>query len=123
MTEKNTIVAQGSVFEGKFTVQGSVIIEGSLKGEIQAEQKVIIGKTGKVDAEVSAAQMEVSGEFKGNVKAEKEIIINATGKLKGNIIHRPKNLIINRGGLFIGKSLELTRPEPETHLGPLRSTA
>ena len=44
----NSVIGDGSVFEGKIYIQGSLEINGKFEGEIKTEAQIVIGKTGKV---------------------------------------------------------------------------
>ena len=48
----NAILDQGTEFEGKLTFEGTVRIDGSFKGEIFSDATLIIGESGKVEADI-----------------------------------------------------------------------
>jgi cytoskeletal protein CcmA (bactofilin family) len=70
------------------------------KGKILSEGCVIIGETGKVEADIKADTIFMSGEVHGNMVAKTKLEITSHGKLKGNI--KTGSLIIAEGVLFEG---------------------
>lgn len=123
MSDKVTVIAEGTAFEGTFTAHGPMIIDGKCKGEFVSQDKIVVGKTGMVEAEISTPRIEISGELVGNVQVDEEIIINHTGKLKGNILHNQAQLVIHKGGLFLGKSMECEKPGIKGTVDSIKSTA
>ncbi len=87
ITDMNTncIIGEGSIFEGRFFVNGPVLIEGKFQGEIRTDDQVVIGPTGKVKTDITARKVTVSGTIIGNISASEEVNLLATGKILGNI--------------------------------------
>ncbi len=100
----NCIIGEGSVFEGKFYVNGPVLIEGKFQGDIRTNDQVVIGPTGKVKTDISAKKVTVSGTIIGNITASEEVNLLATGKILGNIITPKLNVehgVITSGQVII----------------------
>lgn len=100
-----TIIAEGVKIDGKINCPGSARIDGSVKGEITIEDEVIIGKEGKVDANIKTKDAIIAGTYKGDMIASGEVEIAATGKFIGNLTQKDALLTIAKGGLFKGESL------------------
>lgn len=81
----NCLIGEGSVFEGKFYVEGSIRIEGKFEGEIKTEDQLIIAPSGKVKTDIEAKRVVVAGTLIGNIKASEEVNLLETGKVLGNI--------------------------------------
>jgi cytoskeletal protein CcmA (bactofilin family) len=81
----NSIIGEGSIFEGKFYINGSLQIDGRFEGEIKTKEHVIIGELGKVKTDITAKKVSVGGTLIGNVEAEEEVTLLATGRILGNI--------------------------------------
>jgi cytoskeletal protein CcmA (bactofilin family) len=79
------IIGQNSVFEGKFFVVGSILIEGKFEGEIRTEEQLTIGPTGKVKTDIFARRVIVGGTLIGNIDATEEVTLLQNGKVLGNI--------------------------------------
>jgi cytoskeletal protein CcmA (bactofilin family) len=96
----NAILDQGTEFEGKLTFEGTVRIDGSFKGEIFSDATLIVGESGKVEADIRVRNVVVSGEIIGNVEATEKVELLAPAALKGNI--KTPNLTIEEGVVFEG---------------------
>ena len=97
----NCLIGEGSVFEGRFFVEGSIRIEGKFEGEIKTEDQLIIAPSGKVKTDIVAKRVVVAGTLIGNIKASEEVNLLETGKVLGNI-ETPK-LIVEPGIVSQGK--------------------
>ena len=83
--EVNSIIGEGSVFEGKFLIHGSLLIQGKFAGAIKTEDTLIIGETGRVKTDITARRVIVGGTLIGNIKATEEVILQETGRVLGDI--------------------------------------
>jgi cytoskeletal protein CcmA (bactofilin family) len=81
----NSVIGQGSIFEGKFYIAGSLKIDGKFEGEIKTDEALYIGETGKVKTNISAKEVTVSGTLIGNIRAENEVRLEETGRMLGDI--------------------------------------
>jgi cytoskeletal protein CcmA (bactofilin family) len=97
---RNTVIGSGTMIEGIVSSKENVCVEGVFKGKIISEGCVIIGETGKVEADIKADTIFMSGEVHGNMVAKTKLEITSHGKLKGNI--KTGSLIIAEGVLFEG---------------------
>ena len=100
-----TIIAEGVTIDGKVNSPGSTRIDGTIKGELISDKEVIIGKEGKVNANVQTRNAVIAGSFKGEMNASGEVEISSTGKFVGNLIQKEALLTIAKGGLFKGESI------------------
>jgi len=81
----NSVIGEGSIFKGKFYINGSLQIDGRFEGEIKTKDQVIIGELGKVKTDITAKKVIVGGTLIGNIEAEEEVFLLATGRVLGNI--------------------------------------
>jgi cytoskeletal protein CcmA (bactofilin family) len=83
----NTMIGEGSVFQGKFFVHGSFQIDGKFEGEIRSEEHLYVGETGKVKTEViRAKKVTIAGIVLGDIDALEEVKLLSTGRVLGNIV-------------------------------------
>jgi cytoskeletal protein CcmA (bactofilin family) len=97
----NCIIGEGSIFEGRFYVNGSILIEGKFQGDIKTDDQLIVGPTGKVKTDIIARKVIVAGTLIGNILASEEVSLLHTGKVLGNIV-TPK-LTVEPGVITEGK--------------------
>ena len=96
----NSVIGENSVFEGRFYVSGSILIEGKFDGEIKTEDQLTVGPTGKVKTDIYARKVTVAGTLIGNITASEEVDLLENGKILGNI-NTPK-LNVESGVLIQG---------------------
>jgi cytoskeletal protein CcmA (bactofilin family) len=97
----NCVIGEGSIFDGKFYVNGSILIEGKFQGDIRTEDQLIVGPSGKVKTDIQARRVTIAGTLIGNISASEEVSLLHTGKVLGNIC-TPK-LIVEPGVITDGK--------------------
>jgi cytoskeletal protein CcmA (bactofilin family) len=107
----NCVIGEGSVFEGRFHVNGSILIEGKFEGDIKTEEQLVVGPTGKVKTDIYARKVIISGTLIGNIIATEEVNLLASGKVLGNIT-TPK-LTVEDGVVTEGK-VTITSGSSET---------
>lgn len=111
-------IGKGTEIRGDIVASGSVRIDGTVEGSIDAERNVTVGEGGKVAAEVSGVNVVVAGELTGNVKASGRLEIASTGRVYGDVV--VTSLAVEDGAVFLGrcemsenrKALEVSTPEP-----------
>jgi cytoskeletal protein CcmA (bactofilin family) len=82
---------------------GNIRIDGSVAGLVETPAgSVVVGKMGRVNANIRARQVFVAGAVKGDVEAPAGLEITSTGKVFGNIT--VGSLQIEQGGVFRGQS-------------------
>jgi cytoskeletal protein CcmA (bactofilin family) len=96
----NAILDRGSEFEGKLTFEGTVRIDGKFKGEIFSDANLVIGESGKLDANITVGSVSISGEIKGNITARTKVEIHPPAVVHGNI--QTPSLVIEEGAVFDG---------------------
>lgn len=96
----NSVIGEGSEFIGEFKLDGLLRIDGTFRGRLQTNGKVIIGKTGFVDTDVRARVVVAGGEIHGNIYATESVRLLSTCKVYGDVI-TPK-LQIDEGVIFNG---------------------
>lgn len=102
----DTLVGNGTVFEGALTSKESICVEGTVRGKLVCDGSVIVGEKGRVDADIIADTVLLGGEVNGNIVARTKLEITTSGKLRGDI--KTGSLIIAEGVLFEGKCQMIT---------------
>lgn len=81
----NCLIGENSVFEGRFLVSGSILIEGKLEGENKTDEQLTVGPTGRVKTGIIARRVTAAGTLIGNISASEEVTLLAKAKALGNI--------------------------------------
>ncbi|MGJ7093451.1 bactofilin family protein [Vibrio hannami] len=103
-----TIIAEGAKIAGELTLSGNIQVDGVLTGKLQTEKLVTISPSGRIEGEIYAEKAIINGHFEGEVFA-RNIEILANGNLKGEVTS--SELIIHKGGVFLGNSKTVTGEE------------
>ncbi|MEK3882975.1 polymer-forming cytoskeletal protein [Paenibacillus sp. PL2-23] len=98
----DTLIGEGTTFEGKLKTEASIRIEGTIIGDIMSSGDVIIGENGSATSNVIARDLVLAGQLNGDVEVRGKLTICATGVLNGNIATQA--LVIESGGVFNGSS-------------------
>ncbi len=96
----DSFIGKDACFEGKLSFGGTVRIDGSFIGEIEATGNLVIGIEGRVDADIQAASIICNGEINGKAIAEQFIDIRTPGKMFGDI--QAPTVVIQEGVVFKG---------------------
>jgi cytoskeletal protein CcmA (bactofilin family) len=95
-----SVIADGCSFNGTISVSGSIRVDGRFDGKLSVSDTLVIGKTGKVRAEVEAKVATIAGNLSGEVNAREGVKLQAGSHFEGNIY--TKNLVIEEGVYFDG---------------------
>jgi cytoskeletal protein CcmA (bactofilin family) len=104
MKEKKKEIEEGKItgffdketeIKGDLQFKGTFRVDGKFKGKVDSESVLIIGDSGKVEADVKIGHIIVNGEIKGNIHASDKVEVNSNGRVIGTII-TPK-LIVEEG--------------------------
>ncbi|MBF0124984.1 MAG: polymer-forming cytoskeletal protein [Magnetococcales bacterium] len=96
-----TVIATGTRVTGDIQVDCKLHIDGELSGTILSSSLVTIGKTGRVDGEITACKLVVTGRFEGHADCD-EVEILSGGRITGQV--ESNLLVIERGSAFSGES-------------------
>jgi cytoskeletal protein CcmA (bactofilin family) len=81
--------------KGDLHFKGTFRVDGHFKGKVDSESILIIGDSGKVEADIKIGHLIVNGEIKGNIHASEKVEVNANGRVFGTIVS-PK-LVVEEG--------------------------
>ncbi len=80
-----TLISAGTTFNGDISSNNDLRIDGTIKGNIQCDAKVIIGAGGFVDGHIEGNQAEVSGRVQGNISVKELLQLKGQCTVQGNI--------------------------------------
>jgi cytoskeletal protein CcmA (bactofilin family) len=81
----NSTIGEGSIFEGKFYISGSLRIDGKFEGDIKTDEELVVGENGKVKTNIHAKNVVVAGTVIGNITADEEVKLLETARVLGDI--------------------------------------
>ncbi|HET6670585.1 MAG TPA: polymer-forming cytoskeletal protein [Pyrinomonadaceae bacterium] len=94
-------VGSGTELTGETTFKAMLRVDGHLSGKISSSSgTLIVGATGKIDANVEVAVAVVHGTVNGDIIASQRLELGRASKVNGNI--QTPSLVIEQGGIFEG---------------------
>jgi len=82
----STFIGTKSEINGNLSFEGTIRVDGSLKGKITSgEGTLIVGETAKIEADINVGLAVVMGEVTGTVQAKKRIEIYKPARVAGDL--------------------------------------
>ncbi|MCA1624490.1 MAG: polymer-forming cytoskeletal protein [Acidobacteria bacterium] len=101
-------VGSGTILTGETTFHAVLRVDGHLTGRVSSEGgTLIIGPTGRVDANILVAAAIINGMVNGDIVATEKLQLGSTAQILGNI--QAPRLIIEDGALLEG-SCSMIKP-------------
>jgi cytoskeletal protein CcmA (bactofilin family) len=99
------------LIKGEISGSGSVHIEGKVEGSIELpDDRVTVGRNGRVSANIAAQDIVVLGEVLGSCKASDHLNIRCDGSLYGDVV--VSRISVEEGAYLTG-SIDIRRePAP-----------
>jgi len=105
---------EDSEIEGRYTCSGTVMLDAKLRGEITAQDTLIIGERAVVEATVRAAILVVHGQLVGDVTASERVELKGTARVTGDI--EAPAMIMEAGAVLDGQCrMTKEKPADATH--------
>jgi cytoskeletal protein CcmA (bactofilin family) len=105
----NTIIGPNTIVLGSVDSGGFTRVDGSVRGDMNAKGRVVIGERARMKSNVSGTQITIGGVVRGNVLASERLIVLSTGLVIGDVITR--RIQADEGCLIHGKVIVCTSDE------------
>ena len=103
-------VGNGTVLTGETNFQAMLRVDGHLTGRVSSESgTLIVGSTGRVDANILVAAAMINGTINGDIVALEKVELGRTARVIGNI--QSPRLTIEDGAIFEGSCSMLKSKE------------
>jgi len=100
-TSLGAFLGSGSKIHGQLAFSGPVEIDGSVDGEIVAQDKLTLGESASIKGTIHGSEILVKGAVQGDIVASKKLVIKKPARIIGNI--STPSLTIEEGVTFDGK--------------------
>ncbi len=80
-----SLVGVGMTMEGDSETDGSLRIEGTIRGNVRAGKSLVIGKDGLIEGNIYIQEAVIAGRVLGAVYAESYLELQATSEISGEI--------------------------------------
>jgi cytoskeletal protein CcmA (bactofilin family) len=106
------VIGENITIEGTVHAKEDIIMEGRIKGTIEAKShRITIGPKGHIEADVDAEDVVIGGKMIGKVVAHNKVQITKDADFTGSII--AKRIAIEDGA-YIKATIELEKQEQKT---------
>ncbi len=109
-TTLTTVIGADSSLHGELQSKGTVRIDGTFEGNIQADC-VIVGESGLIRGDVASRETTVGGRVEGSISCGESVEITSRGQVRGDVT--TPRLSVAEGGLFEGRSHMLKASEAD----------
>jgi cytoskeletal protein CcmA (bactofilin family) len=111
-----TTIGKAVKIVGQIFTKEDLDIDGDVEGTIESQDnKITIGQTGRVQADIRACNVVILGQVQGNVTASNKVDIRKHAKLVGDIA--TSRISIEDGAIFKG-SIDIVKTEPKSAATP-----
>jgi len=110
-----SIVGTGMTIEGDCETDGSLRIEGTIRGNVRAGESVVIGEDGLVEGSIYTQDAVIAGRVLGAVYAESHLELQATSQISGEIQARRMRVedgAALQGQVAVGEGSVKSAPKP-----------
>ena len=80
-----TIIGAGTTITGNVQSNGDIRIDGTIKGNLLAKAKVLIGAQGKIDGDIDGKQADILGTVTGKIKVADLLYLHGKAVVDGDI--------------------------------------
>ena len=99
-TDVINMIGAGTTILGDVISKGDIRVDGALKGSVNTEGKVVLGKAGVIEGDVTCKDADISGIVKAKITVSQLLTLKTSAKLSGDII--TNKLSIEPGAAFTG---------------------
>jgi cytoskeletal protein CcmA (bactofilin family) len=103
---KTLIVGQGTSLSGEINSCERLVVEGSIRANLQACRSMLIAETGLFSGNAAIDDVDIYGRFEGDLAVRKRLLIRASGDVSGTISYG--QIEVEAGGKIAG-SVQSTR--------------
>lgn len=95
------VISVGTFIDGKFSAAENVRLDGTIKGEIKCDKRLVMGEQGKVEGNVTTVDAVIMGTVEGELKATGTLTLKGSALIKGTIT--AKFMVVEEGARYYGE--------------------
>jgi cytoskeletal protein CcmA (bactofilin family) len=96
----STVIGSGITIEGEVSSDDDVVVQGTIRGKLQAKEGVTVEHGAVVEADVSAGPIRVAGQVTGNLTSTDRVDLENGARVVGNV--KATRITIADGAQFKG---------------------
>lgn len=94
------VIAEGTNLEGTVNSNTNIRVDGSIKGILNCQDKLVMGETGNIEGTISTKDAIIMGTFKGDITVNGTLHLKSSAILHGDIV--AQFLIVDEGAEYFG---------------------
>ncbi|HEX7117251.1 MAG TPA: polymer-forming cytoskeletal protein [Longimicrobiales bacterium] len=95
-----SIIGPGMRVVGDCITEGTLRVEGTVEGTVEAGKAVVVGKDGVVTGDINTQDAVIGGRVVGTIRAESRLELQATCVIEGEV--RARRIKLDEGGRVNG---------------------
>lgn len=109
-----SIIGPGMQIEGDVVTDGTVRVEGTIRGSIRAAKAVVLGKSGEVAGDIITQDAVIGGRVVGTITAESRLELQGTCTIEGEVRAAAEHIMLHEGARFNGniKMIGMEQEQP-----------
>ncbi|MDL2255858.1 polymer-forming cytoskeletal protein [Parabacteroides sp. OttesenSCG-928-G06] len=107
----HNLISAGTIIIGNVYTDSDFRLDGEVEGEIACSEKLILGKTSRVQGKVSASYAEVLGQVQGSITAD-TLVLKSSARIQGDLA--AQSLEMEPDALFDGRCKMLKKTETDS---------
>jgi cytoskeletal protein CcmA (bactofilin family) len=96
----STVIGAGITLEGEISSDEDVIVEGTVRGKLEAKEGVTVASGGVVEADITSGPLSVAGAVTGNITSTDRVDLQTGARVVGNV--KATRITIADGAQFKG---------------------
>lgn len=121
--EMNGFIGPGMEVHGTVRFKNLLRVDGLLEGRVESYERLVVGETGRVKAEVIVGSLEVHGTVSGKISVDDQVEILPGARVEGELYASAPAVHISKGGVFDGELFMIQPADAEPGSGPSGQTA
>jgi cytoskeletal protein CcmA (bactofilin family) len=96
----STVIGAGITIEGEVSADDEVVVQGTIRGKLDAREGVTVEAGATVEADISAGPLTVAGSVTGNISSTDRVDLLGGARVVGNV--KATRITIADGAQFKG---------------------
>ena len=96
----STVIGAGITIEGEISADEELVVQGTIKGKVEAREGVTVEAGGVVEADIVSGPLTVAGSITGNITSSDRVDLQSGARVVGNV--KATRITIADGAQFKG---------------------
>lgn len=84
-TQSACVIVQGTVIEGDFYSKNDTRLDGTIKGTVKCDARLIMGNQSEIEGKVNSKNATIMGSLSGDLEIEGLLSLGDTARVSGNV--------------------------------------